>query len=423
MSMDAADGSRRVAGHAVAGAATGTLAAALPVFLLGGLAVQVGADLGFGPGLLGLLVSGYFTASALAAAPAGRLAEAVGPRRSVRAGAVLAVVALVGVAVLARSAAVLAVLLLVAGVANALVQLGANGSLARAVPRPRQGTAFAVKQVAVPASSLLAGLAVPALALTVGWRWAFALAALVAVAATALSVPDGPAPATAAPAPSAGGSRPSPRGLGRLAVAGGLGAAAAGALTTFLVASAVEAGASAGPAGLLLAFGSALGVAARLTAGVLVDRLARRTPAERLGDAALRGVALQLGSGAVGFALLLLASATGSAVALVAGTAVAFAGGWSWPGVLNAAVVRLVPSAPSAATGVTQTGVFAGAASGPLVAGLLVEVAGYPAAWTAAGAAQALACVLLLRRAPTASPPGRGTVAPAASDAAAEEVP
>jgi 4-diphosphocytidyl-2-C-methyl-D-erythritol kinase len=46
--------------------------------------------------------------------------------------------------------------------------------LARRVEVARRATAFAVKQSAIPAAMLLGGLAVPALALTVGWRWAFA---------------------------------------------------------------------------------------------------------------------------------------------------------------------------------------------------------------------------------------------------------
>ena len=436
--MDAGARRPRPAAHAVLGASVATLAGALPVFLLGGLAVQVGADLGLGPGLLGLLVSGYFAASALAAAPVGRLAERAGPRRTVRTGAVLALVSLLGVATAAGGPAGLGLLLLLGGVANAAGQLGANGSLARSVPRRRQGLAFAVKQVAVPTSSLLAGLAVPALALTVGWRWAFAAAALVAVAALVVAVPDGARPggdaatgSTTSPPPARrpgrgaapAGPGPGDVGLVRLAAVGALGSGAAGALTTFLVTAAVAVGVGPGRAGLLLALGSGLGVAARLGAGLAVDRLTARGATAAAGGAVLRLVAVQLGSGALGFGLLVLAATTGSTTALVAGAVVAFAAGWSWPGVLNAAVVRLVPDAPSAATGVTQTGVFAGAAAGPLVAGLLVEAAGFGLAWSAAAVAQAAACLLLLRRAPASAPSGRGTVARVATRAAVEEVP
>lgn len=41
----------------------------------------------------------------------------------------------------------------------------------------RRGFAFGVKQSAVPLTAMLAGLAVPVFAVTVGWRWAFGAAA------------------------------------------------------------------------------------------------------------------------------------------------------------------------------------------------------------------------------------------------------
>ena len=56
-------------------------------------------------------------------------------------------------------------------------QLASNTSLSRQVPAGRQGLSFGVKQAAIPVSTLLAGAAVPVVALTVGWRWAFVLAA------------------------------------------------------------------------------------------------------------------------------------------------------------------------------------------------------------------------------------------------------
>ncbi len=65
--------------RASAGAVVTTVACVLPVFLLGGLAVQMGTDLGFSPAGLGLAVSVYFGVSALASVPSGRLVERYGP--------------------------------------------------------------------------------------------------------------------------------------------------------------------------------------------------------------------------------------------------------------------------------------------------------------------------------------------------------
>lgn len=167
--------------RASAGAVATTVACVLPVFLLGGLAVQMGSDLDFSPAGLGLAVSVYFGVSALASVPSGRLVERYGPARVARCGIVLAAVSMLAVAALARSYPVLVGLLALSAAANALGQLASNTALAQHVPARRQGLSFGVKQAAIPISTLLAGAAVPVIALTVGWRWAFVAAAVAAM--------------------------------------------------------------------------------------------------------------------------------------------------------------------------------------------------------------------------------------------------
>jgi predicted MFS family arabinose efflux permease len=87
-------------------------------------------------------------------------------------------------------------------------------------------------------------------------------------------------------------------------------------------------------------------------------------------------------SGSLGFALL----ATGEAALFVIGVFAAFALGWGWPGLFNLAVVDLNRGAPGAATGVTQTGIYVGAAAGPAAYGLVSEEYGYSTAWAVSGA-------------------------------------
>ena len=70
-----------------AGAIATPIACVLPVFLLGGLAVQMGDDLHFTPAGLGLAVSVYFGVSALASVPSGGLVERYGPAVVARAAA------------------------------------------------------------------------------------------------------------------------------------------------------------------------------------------------------------------------------------------------------------------------------------------------------------------------------------------------
>ncbi|MEU7674534.1 MFS transporter [Micromonospora taraxaci] len=366
--------------RASAGAVATTVACVLPVFLLGGLAVQMGSDLDFSPAGLGLAVSVYFGVSALASVPSGRLVERYGPARVARCGIVLAAVSMLAVAALARSYPVLVGLLALSAAANALGQLASNTALAQHVPARRQGLSFGVKQAAIPISTLLAGAAVPVIALTVGWRWAF-VAAAVAAMTTLPAVPrEVPGPPRRAGATRAG------RATAALVVVGAaatLAAVAANALGTFLVDSAAARGMSPGLAGLTLTLGSAVCVAARVGAGWLADRRAT-------GHVAL--IAAMLVVGAVGLGLLAL---TGP-VPLVVGVVLGFGLGWAWPGLMTFAVVRLHPQSPAAATSITQTGVYAGGCLGPLSLGPLAAHLGYPAMWTTAAASMLLAAVLML---------------------------
>src|SRR5918911_1776342 len=84
--------------RAATGALTTTVAVSIPVFLVGGLAVQIGDELGFTPAGLGLAVSAYFGASALASVPAGALVERYGSVPISRFAIVLAAASLLGIA-------------------------------------------------------------------------------------------------------------------------------------------------------------------------------------------------------------------------------------------------------------------------------------------------------------------------------------
>ncbi|TCB92805.1 MFS transporter [Micromonospora zingiberis] len=375
--LDPVAGTRPVRASAVAVAVT--ISCVLPVFLVGGLAVQMREELDFSPAGLGLVVAVYFGIGALASVPSGALVERWGGAVVARIGILISAGCLLAVAVLARSYPVLLGLLAVAGTANALGQLSSNVLLARHVPVRRQGLSFGIKQAAIPISTLLAGAAVPTLALTVGWRWAFVAAAGAALA-TLLAVPaQGPQPAR----------RPTGRaGSGTLAlvvvgVAATLAAGAANALGTFVVDASVDRGLAPALAGLTLTLGSAACIAARIGFGWLADR--------RSGGH-VTVIAGMLAAGAIGLGLLAMAGSG----PLMVGVLLGFGLGWSWPGLMNFAVVQLHPQAPAAATSITQTGVYAGGCLGPLTLGPLAAAAGYPTMWLTAAAAMLAAAALML---------------------------
>ncbi|MPY91626.1 MAG: MFS transporter [Acidimicrobiia bacterium] len=340
-------------------------AGVLPVFLVGGLAVQIRDDLGLSPAAQGWVVFGYFAVSAASSAVLGRIVERLGPARGMRLAAVGGAASLAGAAASPGFGALLVALTL-GGLANALAQPAANALIVAAVPPTRNGLAFGVKQSAIPAATLLAGLAVPTVGLTVGWRWAFAGAAALALVAAAI------VPAVSTPARRAGQRSARPEAaLGALAVlsiGAGLGAAMANSLGAFLTSAAVDAGLATGSAGALLSLASVVGLSSRLSLGWRADR--------RDGGH-FRVVVVMLFVGSLG----LVGLAVGARATIVAGALVAFGAGWAWPGVFNLAVVAYNRAAPAAATGITQTGAYAGGAIGPLVFGYVADQAGYSSAW------------------------------------------
>jgi predicted MFS family arabinose efflux permease len=262
------------------------------------------------------------------------------------------------------------VLLGLAGLANAVCQPAINLFMADQVPLDRQGIAFGIKQSAIPTAVLVSGLALPVLALPLGWRATFAICA---GAALAVAAAVGRSATRFVPAPE---REPAPRPSRKLvitAVAAAIASGGPNALGAYLVASAVDVGIAEGAAGILSAAGSATSLLVRIAAGHRAD--VRR-------DYGFSAMVALLVAGAGGFALLTV----GQPAPFVLGALVAFGLGWGWPGLFNLAVVDLNREAPGAATGVTQTGIYVGAAAGPAAYGLLSSELGYSAAWGIAGA-------------------------------------
>jgi predicted MFS family arabinose efflux permease len=343
--------------------ATGA-ASVLPGFLVGALALQIRGDLDVRVEAVAAGVTVFFLAGALGAGWGGRLADHIGALPAMRR-CVLVTAASLAAAALAPSLLVLFALLAVAGVANSVTQPAINLFVAEQIPGDRQGLGFGIKQSGIPAAILVSGLALPALALPLGWRVTLALCALVPLA-VGLALPrGGPAHVSRRTA-----SRRPSRTLLLTALGAALGTAGPSALGAYLVASAVNVGIDEGAAGLLAALASGLSLATRVALGARADR--RR-------DYRLAAVVVLLATGSAGFALM----ASDAAGVFVFGALVAFTLGWGWPGLFNLAVVDSNRETPGSATGVSQTGIYVGAAGGPAAFGALAAGAGYGTAWVA----------------------------------------
>ena len=363
-------------------------AVALPFFMVGGLAVQIMDALNLSEAAFGGVVTVGFLTGALTAPAGGRVADRIGPRKAIYLGCVLCGLALLGLGTIAGDWLALMLLLCLAGLAIALTDPALAILIGRTIPPSRQGLAFGIKEASIPASTLVAGLAVPTIALTVGWQWAFAVGAIPLALIVALlprlrltAAPPALHPHT---------SRddrprltPARGALLIAAVAGALGTLSSSGVGIFLTDSAVEMGFSEAGAGILLAVGSLAGMAARILAGARADRT---------GGPQFRLISGMLAVGALALAL----GSTGVPALLVVATLGAFTGGWAWTGIYFLSLVAAFPDRPGAVAGVGTAGLGIGNAAGPFLFGLAANSFSYGFAWLGAAVVTALASVLMV---------------------------
>lgn len=357
-----------VTGASVAGGVG--VVADLPAVLTGALAVPMGQEFALGTAGLGAAIGACRATAALSSVPVGRLTDRLGSTNSLRLAAVAATVSAAAIALLATSWLLLTVGLVISGFAVAMGQPAANRLISLTVPAKRLSVAFGIKQSAPPTAALLAGVSVPVIALTLGWRWVFVVAAVLAVAMLP-AIGRRPLPADRSvvvpPQPARPGQRP---GLMLLGVGFCFGTAAATVVPAFYVVAAVRAGSSVQFAGVLLAVASAATVLVRLSMGVVAGRMAT-------GHFRLCGALVA--TGALGLLLL----GTGSARLMALGVVIAMPTIWGFNGVFWFAVVGLARDRPGTITGNMSPAGHVGGSLGPLLFGLVASSFGYPSTWLA----------------------------------------
>ena len=353
----------------------------MPVFMVGTLAVDIRGDVSFSNVALGGLVSIFSGLTALAAFPAGRVVERIGYRLGLVLAFLLAGVALLGPALLAHQWWHLAVGQAVAAGGAALAIPSVQVALVTRIPPERQGVAFGLNMSAVPASILLAGIAVPLVGETVGWRWAFGGAGAVGIGISlAVATSLGNERWTSLPGMREAIHR-KPVLLGSGAMF--LGLWAVQTVATFAVESGVDSGHSAGSIGYALAVASVGAIAMRIVAGWWADRIG---PVRVF---LMIPALIVIGAGGIG-----LLAVGGSFLVVAAGLVVGLGFGWGWNGLLAYGLVRPNPRAAATAASFMMIGGFGGSAVGPIVSGALVSGPGFGAAWTVAALAMVGAAVM-----------------------------
>jgi MFS family permease len=352
---------------------------ALPGFLAASLAPRIRDDFAFSRSSLGLAAACFYLVSMIFSSSLGRLVERIGAVAGMRACAGLTALSCVAVAAFANSAAGLIAVLATAGIGNAITGPAVSAALKYEIGPARRGLAFGAQQAGASIGAVLAGLALPAVAIPFGWRWGY-----VCVAALALLAAAGAPGHIPRPHPAARG-RP-PRGLGLVHAIGltaFLASAASVGFISFLVTYSVDQGIDQGAAGLLLAAVSLSAAASRIALGALADRGEQD---------ALRPVAAMFALSAGAYLLLI----SGEPLVIIVAAMLVGTFGWAWPGALNLAVVQYSPEAPAWAVGVMLGGLFAGAVAGPLTIGLLAHSGHFAIAWIMCSVFALLAAVTVV---------------------------
>lgn len=360
-----------------------TITATLPLFQIGALAVQITDELMFGAAALGTASGMAQGMRAIVGAPVGRLVDRLGATTSLRIGVGISATASIGIATTAFSWWSLVTWMLIAAVGHTFTQPAANRFMINRVRADRLGIAFGIKQSGPPTSTMIAGLSVPFIAVTVGWRWAYVMAAIIAVIVFACI------PRSAGTRKAGDRWRKNVKTLEPLADRGilvviaigfGLGFLASAVIITFYVDSAVSAGLPERIAGTMLAVASVASIITRITIGIACDRTAMHP---------FRMSTVLLTIGVIGHSLF----ATGIPWAMSIGVIVALTGTWGFPSAFWLGLMRAYPSAPGRVTGTMAPAMLVGGGVGPIAFGVIAETVGYRTAWTVGAITSAAAAI------------------------------
>ncbi len=368
----------------------------MPMWLMGAYSPQIVETFSLQASTYGAVLGAFFLFSAVTATPVGRYVNTIDWLSGVGWTGLFSGLRLLFLAFFARDIPLLLLGLFIAAWGNSFSQTSANKGLAEFVPSRLQGRAFGVKQAALPLSTFIVGLSVPLFSTADNWRFAFvAIAAIAAVIASVALVARGTRPGLLRTLPGRvsgfvrsriARERPdklrAPRHLVLLATGSGIATGATMSFAGFLVLFAVSRGFSPETAALVLALGSAAGIAARISFGFYADRAT---------SGHFRFVQVLMLGGALGFVVLSLAN---NLWVLIVGTLMGFAMGWAWNGVFHFAIIRSQPERSAFSTGVIQAAMMAGATVGPPVFGLVSE-SSYCAAWLVLAAAMLVSVVLV----------------------------
>lgn len=351
------------------------------MFLTGALGSEIELHLHLSSVQLGILVADYFLFAAASSFGFKFLTDTRPPLKVMSYGLCTTSVGTLLIAIDARHFYLFLIWLAICGVAAGIIQPATNAFLSQEINQSKQGIAFGIKQSGTPASTLLGGLALPLIALTIGWEFAYALAfilSLLCLILILIKVVMGKSQSVIPISKSEMTLRVGQKfktqmsGLTLVTVGIGLGSGTANTYGAFFVSSNIKAGFNPKFIGYLFAFSSVMNLITRVILGNKADRKhLNKYPM------VLNWVAVMFLVGSIGYLLQMFHN-----IALITfGSLTAAILGWGWPGLTNLAVVRRFPEFAHRATGISQSGVFLGAMAGPMVFGILDSNVSTKLAW------------------------------------------
>jgi MFS family permease len=384
----------------------GMAACTLFLYAIAVLAPWLTTEFGLSRLQLGAIPTVVFSFGAVTSLLTGHLVDRHGPRRAMGWLFALNAAAFLALA-LARSSVWLFTAALLGGVGTALGNPATNQIISTTVTHARRGLLVGVKQSGVPSAGVLAGAAMPPIAMVSGWR-AAAAAGFVFTAAgsvAALQLPPSQAKVRHSEDSAPAGHPVWSRSVLSLTAYVFLIGSGISAVQTYVVLYGVEAvGLHETAAGWGAALLGALGIVSRVAAAPLAQRV--RHPRVPLivvaAGSAISTLLLALGPASPG---LFFVGAAGIGLTALAGNSVAHL----------AIVTRLPTAVAGRSSGGVQTGYYAGFILFPLIFGATVDVTGsYSLGWILVGG-WFLGAVLLAAIAfrsdevgSSADPPGTG---------------
>lgn len=352
------------------------------------LAAPMIDDIGLSRTELGIIGSLNTLVGAVTAPSTGRIVDKIGPRRAALGSLLLSGIGMAALAI-APSAGWLYVASAIGGIPQGATNPATNSLISSRVPPGRRGTLTGIKQSGVTLAAFLAGIALPALETPFGWRgaaWAFAAAFVSGGLVIQMTLhPDAPQAAPASATARTARLDPVILWIATYAFFMGL---ASGAVGRFLPLFAEESlGFSVQTAGIIIALGGLLGMAARIAAARVAEH--RMRPTLLLPILSLAGAA---------FAAMLAVTTESTRALLWLSPVLSAVGTNAWNAVAMLAVIMLVSTASAGkASGVVMFGFLGGLAmSGPVTGWIVDATDTYRPVWIAAASASLIAAAIMM---------------------------